>query len=208
MKIMDFLKEKAVSAHLKSKTKREVIEELIALLAQAGEIENKEEIMKALLDREKLGSTGIGDGVAIPHAKSDVVNEVVAAFGRSPQGVEFDSLDGEPAYLFFLLVAPTDSTGPHLKALARLSRILKDKPFRETLKKAETEEEMLKLIREEDSKKVFAPFFTTKSSYTSGTGIGMYVVKRIIEENHKGRVWFESEYMKGTRFFIELPGRN
>jgi len=150
---MDFLKEKAVSAHLKSNKKEEVIEELIDLLVQSGEIDTKEEIIKALLDREDLGSTGIGEGVAIPHAKSEVIREVVAAFGRSSQGVEFDSLDGEPAYLFFLLVAPTDSAGPHLRALARISRILKDKPFREALKKAESEEEILKLIREEDNKR-------------------------------------------------------
>lgn len=153
MKIINFLREEAVSAHLKSKEKRGVLEELTDLLVKAGEIENREEMIDALLDREKLGSTGIGEGVAIPHAKSDVVREAVAAFGRSPQGIKFDSLDGEPAYLFFLLVAPTDSTGPHLKALARISRILKDRPFREALKKAETEEEILQLIREEDSKK-------------------------------------------------------
>lgn len=153
MKIMDFLKEKAISARLKSSEKRGVIEELIDTLVKAGEIENKEEILKALLDREKLGSTGIGEGVAIPHAKSDVVKEVVAAFGLSPRGVEFDSLDGKPAYLFFLLVAPADSAGPHLKALARLSRILKDKSFREALRKAKTKEEILGLIREEDSKR-------------------------------------------------------
>ncbi len=153
MKIMDFLKEKAISAHLKSKDKRPVIEELIDLLVKSGEIaaDAKEEIIGTLLDREKIGSTGIGEEVAIPHAKLDVVKEVVAAFGRSPQGVDFDSLDGKPAYIFFLLLAPVDSTGPHLKALARLSRILKDKPFREALKKAETEEEILRLIKEEDS---------------------------------------------------------
>lgn len=153
MKIIDFLGEKAVSAHLKSKEKRGVIEELTDLLVKAGEIENKEEIINALLDREKLGSTSIGGGVAIPHAKSGVVKEVVAAFGRSPQGVEFEALDEEPTYLFFLLLAPTDSAGPHLKALARLSRFLKDKPFREALKKAESEEEILRLIREEDNKR-------------------------------------------------------
>lgn len=155
MKIMDFLKEKAISARLKSKDKRQVIEELIGLLVKSGEIaaDVKEEIIGTLLDREKIGSTGIGEEVAIPHAKLDEVKEVVAAFGRSSQGVDFDSLDGKPAYIFFLLLAPVDSTGPHLKALARLSRILKDKPFREALKKAETEEEILKLIKEEDSKR-------------------------------------------------------
>ena len=153
MKIIDFLREEAVSAHLKSKEKRGVLEELTDLLVKAGEIENREEMIAALLDREKLGSTGIGKGVAIPHAKSDAVRGVVAAFGRSPQGVEFESLDGEPAYLFFLIVAPVDSTGPHLKALARLSRFLRDKSFREALKKAESEEEVLGLIKKEDSRR-------------------------------------------------------
>lgn len=153
MKIVDFLREEAVNIHLKSKEKRGVLEELIDLLVKTGEIENRAEMVAALLDREKLGSTGIGKGVAIPHAKSDAVRKVVAAFGRSPQGVEFESLDGEPAYLFFLIVAPIDSTGPHLKALARLSRFLRDKSFREALKKVESREEAFGLIKKEDGRR-------------------------------------------------------
>lgn len=153
MKIMDFLNEGAVRAHLKAGGKKEVIEELVNLLVESGELKDTEELIKALLQRENLGSTGIGQGVAIPHAKSDVVRGVVAAFGRSPQGIEFDAVDGKRAYLFFLLVAPTDSTGPHLKALARLSRLLRDSSFREALRKAGTDEELLRVIKEEDSKK-------------------------------------------------------
>ena len=153
MKIMDFLKEGAVRAHLKAKGKKEVIEELVNLLVETGEIEDEEELIRALLQREELGSTGIGQGVAIPHAKSDVVRGVIAAFGQSPEGIEFDAVDGKRAHLFFLLVAPTDSTGPHLKALARLSRLLRDKSFREALRKAKTDEELIRVIKEEDGKK-------------------------------------------------------
>lgn len=153
MKIMDFLKEGTVKAHLKAKGKKEVVEELVNFLVEAGEIEDKEELIKALLQRERLGSTGIGQGVAIPHAKSDVVRGVIAAFGRSPQGIEFDAVDGKPAHLFFLLVAPTDSTGPHLRALARLSRLLRDKSFREALRKADSDEDLVRVIKQEDGKK-------------------------------------------------------
>ncbi len=153
MKIMDFLNKKAVTVHLRSVDKESVIRELVDLLAKADEIKNKEELIKALLTRESLGSTGIGQGIGIPHAKSENVKNLVAAFGLSQKGVNFDSLDGEPAYIFFLLIAPEESAGPHLKALARISRMLKDKYFREMLKKAKDEKEILCIIQEEDSKK-------------------------------------------------------
>jgi len=104
-------------------------------------------------ERESLGSTGIGQGIGIPHAKSQNVKTLVAAFGLSQKGVNFDSLDGEPVYIFFLLIAPEESAGPHLKALARISRMLKDKYFRELLKKSKDEKEVLRIIQEEDSKK-------------------------------------------------------
>jgi len=152
MKIMEFLSTKAVTAHLKSTTKEEIIRELIELLHAAGGIQDKEEIIKAVLARESLGSTGIGQGVGIPHAKSNSVGKLIAAFGLAPKGVNFDSLDGEPAYIFFLLVAPEDSAGPHLKALARISRMLKDKYFRDMLKKAKDEKEILHIIANEDAK--------------------------------------------------------
>jgi len=153
MKIVDFLNEKAISADLKSTSKEGVIRELVDLLAKAEGIKNKEDLVKVLLSREALGSTGIGQGVGIPHGKTDSVKRLVAAFGVCHQGVNFDALDGEPVYLFFLLVAPEDSAGPHLKGLARISRLLKDKYFRESLKSLTDEKIILKLIREEDIKK-------------------------------------------------------
>jgi PTS system nitrogen regulatory IIA component len=153
MKIMEFLKEKAVSADLKSTDKQGIIKEMIDLLADAQAIKDKDKLVKILLEREALGSTGIGQGVAIPHGKSAGVKELVAAFGISRNGVNYDSLDGEPVYIFFLLVAPEDSAGPHLKALARISRLLKDKFFRDMLRSAPDAKTLIKVIRQEDGKK-------------------------------------------------------
>lgn len=153
MKIVEFLNEKAVTASLKATTKEAALRELVELLAKAEGIKNKEDLVKVLLSRESLGSTGIGQGVGIPHAKTNSVKKLVAALGISSQGVHFDALDGEPVHIFFLLVAPEDSAGPHLKGLARISRLLKDKFFRESLKQLEDEKTILKLIREEDAKK-------------------------------------------------------
>ena len=153
MKIVDFLNEKAVLANLKATNKEGVIRELVDILAKAEGIRNKEELVTVLLNREALGSTGIGQGVGIPHGKTDAVKKLVAAFGICHQGVNFDALDGEPVFIFFLLVAPEDSAGPHLKGLARISRLLKDKFFRESLKQMTDEKSILRLIREEDAKK-------------------------------------------------------
>ncbi|MBI3253037.1 MAG: PTS sugar transporter subunit IIA [Candidatus Omnitrophica bacterium] len=153
MKIAEFLNEKAVSANLKATNKEGVIRELVELLAKAEGMKNKEELVKVLLGRESLGSTGIGQGVGIPHGKSDAVKKLVGAFGICHQGLNFDALDGEPVYIFFLLVAPEDSAGPHLKGLARISRLLKDKFFRESLKTLTDEKAIFKLIREEDAKR-------------------------------------------------------
>ena len=153
MKIVDFLNEKAVTANIKANNKEGVIRELVDLLAKAEGIKNKEDLVKTLLNRETLGSTGIGQGVGIPHGKTNAVKKLVAAFGICHEGVNFDALDGEPVYIFFLLVAPEDSAGPHLKALARISRLLKDKFFRESLKSLTDEKAILRLLREEDAKK-------------------------------------------------------
>ena len=153
MKIVEFLNEKAVTADIKATTKEGVIRELVDLLVKAEGIKNKEELVKVLINRESLGSTGIGQGVGIPHGKTNAVKRLVAAFGVCHEGVNFDALDGEPVYIFFLLVAPEDSAGPHLKGLARISRLLKDKFFRETLQQMTDEKAILKLIREEDAKK-------------------------------------------------------
>ncbi len=156
MKIMDFLSTKAVSANIKSADKDSVLKELVGVLIDAGDVDkkNKNKLIELLKAREALGSTAIGQGVGIPHAKSDCVSSLTAAFGVSKKGVNFESLDGEPVYIFFLLLAPQDSAGPHLKALARISRLLKDKYFRESLKSAEDEKSVLKIIQQEDEKKI------------------------------------------------------
>jgi len=152
MKISDFLCTEAINADLKATDKKGVIEELIDLLIKDGAIQKKHraKITEVLMAREALGSTAIGQGVAIPHGKTDCVSKLVGGLGISKTGIDFDSLDGEPAHIFFLLVAPIDSAGPHLKALARIARLLKDKYFRENLKTAKDDKTILKLISLED----------------------------------------------------------
>ena len=156
MKIMDFLSKKAIVADIKSTKKEEVIRELVDALIEADDIEKRyrNKLMEALMARESLGSTAIGQGIAIPHAKSECVDRLVAAFGISKKGVDFDSLDGEPAYIFFLLVAPQDSAGPHLKALAMISRLLKDKYFRDSLRASSDDKSIVRIITQEDEKKI------------------------------------------------------
>jgi PTS system nitrogen regulatory IIA component len=107
-------------------------------------------MVKTLLDREKLGSTGIGDGIAIPHGKLADLDELIVSFGRSRQGVEFDSMDGKPANLFFLLLAPENTTGLHLKALAKISKMLKDSAFRKKLIEAKSKDELYVIIADKD----------------------------------------------------------
>ena len=154
MKIAEFLCKSAVSSDLKASTKAEVISEMIGLLVEAGAIDkkNRNKVVDVLMAREALGSTAIGQGIAIPHGKSDATGALVAALGVSKKGVNFDSLDGEPAYIFFLLVAPADSAGPHLKALARVSRLLKDKFFRDSLKGTKADKDILELVSQEDAR--------------------------------------------------------
>lgn len=156
MRIMDFLNEKAISVDLKAADKESAIRELTDLLINSGAIKDKnckDKIVKILLGREALGSTGIGQGVGIPHGKCDSASQLIGAFGISPKGIDFDSLDGEPVYIFFLLIAPEDSAGPHLKALARISRLLKDKFFRDSLRQAKDIATVIKIINQEDLKK-------------------------------------------------------
>lgn len=154
MKIMDFLAKKAICADLVSTKKEDVIRELVDLLIDAGELEKscRTKVIDGLMERESLGSTAIGQGIAIPHAKTDCVKKLVGAFALSKKGVDFDSLDGEPVYIFFFLLAAQDSAGPHLKALARISRLFKDKYFRESLRNCENEKDVMKVISQEDEK--------------------------------------------------------
>jgi PTS system nitrogen regulatory IIA component len=113
---------------------------------------SKTDVVKILLEREKLGSTGIGEGVAIPHGKIESLDEVLISFGRSHTGIDFDSIDGQPARLFFLLIAPETSTSEHLKALAKLSRLLKNAAFREELYRAREAQSIYQLICDEEDK--------------------------------------------------------
>ncbi|MFB3919091.1 PTS fructose/mannitol-specific subunit IIA [OP3_merged] [Candidatus Velamenicoccus archaeovorus] len=156
MKIMDFLSEEAITTDLKSVNKTEAIKELVELLIVSGDVDKKDKnkVVELLLAREALGSTAIGHNVGIPHAKADCIKSLVGAFGLSRKGVDFDSLDGEPVYIFFLLLAPQDSAGPHLKALARISRLIKDKYFRDTLKAAKDKKDVIRIIETEDDKKL------------------------------------------------------
>lgn len=148
--LLDFLPESAIQIDLKSQTKKDVLKELVQTLSTSHGIKSPNGILEALLEREELGSTGIGQGIAIPHGKSDSVTEVVATLGISKRGIDFDALDGEPVYLFFMLVAPTNAAGIHLKILAKISRLLKDKFFRQALREAKSSEETLKLIKDEN----------------------------------------------------------
>jgi len=156
MKIKDFLAERAITPDIKSSKKEEVIKELVDALIGAEQIDkrHRNKVIDSLLARESLGSTAIGQGVAIPHAKCECVTKLVASFGLSKKGVDFDSLDGEPAYIFFLLLAPQDSAGPHLKALARISRLLKDKYFRDSLRACQDNKAIAKIISQEDEKRL------------------------------------------------------
>ena len=152
MKILDILAPEAIVPEMRAKAKVEALQELATLLATLHPEIDGARLVQVLLDREALGSTAIGEGIAIPHGKLPGVINVVAAFGRSPNGLEFDSLDGNPTRLFFLLVAPEDSAGSHLKALARVSRLLKDKSFRDRLAAGGTREQLFAVIKEEDEK--------------------------------------------------------
>ncbi|NIQ90552.1 MAG: PTS sugar transporter subunit IIA [Deltaproteobacteria bacterium] len=150
MKILDILDKECIIPELRSRTKEEVLEELTGALLNCKANLDKESLVEVLLERERLGSTGIGDGIAIPHGKVQDLDELVLSFGRSTQGIEFDSMDGRPTHLFFLLIAPENSAGIHLRALAKISRLLKSSHFRQRLLEAETEEELFEVIQEED----------------------------------------------------------
>jgi PTS system nitrogen regulatory IIA component len=153
MQIMDFLSADAIKLSLESKNKKDAIKELVEVLFKSGKIKDKKKMVQTLLEREELGSTGIGQGIAIPHGKSDTVSDLAAAFGLSQDGISFDSLDGEPVNIFFMLVAPEGAAGAHLKALARISSLLKDKYFRKSLLGAKTPEDVIKIIQEEEKLK-------------------------------------------------------
>jgi PTS system nitrogen regulatory IIA component len=150
MKILDILPKKAIIPDLKGRTKRQVLEELIdALLLEKPELDS-ERLMAVLLERERLGSTGIGDGIAIPHGKLRELDQLVLSFGKSALGVDFESMDGKPVHFFFLLVVPENCIGIHLRALARIARLLKNAPVRRRLGSVSTQDEVYAVIQQED----------------------------------------------------------
>jgi PTS system nitrogen regulatory IIA component len=150
MKITDILHEDSIIGELTSRDKKGVLEELVSVLVERGRLKSKEKAVQVLLERERLGSTGIGDGIAIPHGKLKDIKSIVCSFGRTREGIDFQSIDEKPSHLFFLLFAPQDSASEHLQALARLSRILKDGQLRKRLMEASSEKEIYRLIAEED----------------------------------------------------------
>ncbi len=152
MRIAEFLSPQAVVSNLTARTKPDVLRELSEPLARANPHLLAERVVEVLAEREKLGSTGIGEGVAIPHGKMAGLSQLVASFGVSRDGVDFDAIDGKKTHLFFALVAPENSAGIHLKALARISRLFKNPRFRESILTARTAEEIYSLIAQEDAK--------------------------------------------------------
>lgn len=149
MKILDVLKKKAIIADLKAKDKKGILEELVTPVASIANI-SKDDLTRVLLDRERLGSTGIGGGIGIPHGKMKGLDSLILGFGLSKKGIGFESIDGRPTYIFFLLITPENSTGLHLKVLARISRILKNDLFKEKLMGASDIDEIYNIIKEED----------------------------------------------------------
>ncbi|NLC72049.1 MAG: PTS sugar transporter subunit IIA [Desulfuromonadaceae bacterium] len=152
MKISELLRTEAINSELKAKGKNEALAEMVDAMMKIQNGLDREEVIRVLLEREKLGSTGIGDGVAIPHGKLRGLKDLFISFGRSRGGVEFDSMDGKPVNLVFLLVAPEESVGVHLKTLARISKLLKNPAVRQRLVGASGSQEIYDIIVEEEEK--------------------------------------------------------
>lgn len=153
MKFADFVCQEAIRAQLAAEDKETVIRELVGALVESGKVatSDSEDIVRAIIKREELGSTGIGRGVAVPHTKHPSVERLVGTVGISHEGVDFDSLDGEKVQLLFLLVSPPDRPGDHLRALENISRQLRDDMFCKFLKQAKTSEDICQLLEEADN---------------------------------------------------------
>ena len=149
MKILDFISKDTILTDLQAGDKKGVIDELAEPIAVQTRLDHRR-IVRVLIERERLGSTGIGGGIAIPHGKIEGIESLVLGFGLSRKGVNFDALDGKPTYIFFLLLSADNSTGLHLQALARISKLLKEEDFKKDLMQADTAGKVLDLIAEKD----------------------------------------------------------
>jgi len=152
VKIMNYLKEEWVIPNLQGTDKRSVLKALSSVLVKPCQMASEEELLQVLLDREKLGSTGIGEGIAIPHGRLKKLKSFLISFGRSMKGVDFDSIDRKPSQLFFMVMAPENSAVDNLKLLGRIVTLLKDPSFKKRLIEAQSQKELFKIISEEDEK--------------------------------------------------------
>jgi PTS system nitrogen regulatory IIA component len=152
MKIMDYLNEEWVIPDLKGTDKPSILKELSGVLVKPCQVSSVEELVQVLLDREKLGSTGIGEGIAIPHGRLKKLKRFYISFGRSLKGVDFDSIDRNPSQLFFLVMAPENSAVDNLKLLSRIVTLLKEPSFKKRLMEARSPKELFQIISEEDEK--------------------------------------------------------
>jgi fructose-specific phosphotransferase system IIA component len=152
MLLSELLTVEAVSTRLKATNKRDAVAELVSLMESAHHIESQGEVLDRVLRREAMMSTGIGNGVAIPHGKARAVDRMLAACAVSPSGVDFDSVDGEPAYLFILLVSPENVGTPHVKVLANISRLLKEESVRASLREADSAAAYLTALRNAEAR--------------------------------------------------------
>ena len=152
MKILDYLKEEWVIPELQGADKGSVLKELSSVLVKPSQVASVEELFQVLLNREKLGSTGIGEGIAIPHGRLKKLKRFFISFGRSVKGVDFDSIDGKPSQLFFLVMAPENSAVDNLKLLGRIVALLKDTSFKKRLMQAQSQKELFQILSDEDGK--------------------------------------------------------
>ncbi|MFC2103349.1 PTS sugar transporter subunit IIA [Bacteroidota bacterium] len=150
MKVFELLKEENVLTDFNSKVKEEIINELIDLYRDSGKVNDLERVRTAIHDREQIMSTGVGKGFAIPHGKSNAVNEVIAAFGKTTNDIDYDALDSEPVHLVFLLVGRDDMVSNHIKLLSRISRMMNKDDFRERLVEAKSKSDIINIFREEE----------------------------------------------------------
>ncbi|MFA5321766.1 MAG: PTS sugar transporter subunit IIA [Smithella sp.] len=151
MQLEEIFKIEFINADLLAKNKDEALAELVNTIIRGGLNLDSNSILEILKQRENLGSTGIGDGVAIPHGKASALNDIVVGFGRSVDGIDYDSLDGKPVHLLFLLLAPENSAGQHLKILAKISKMLKETSFRKKLLKAKSQRELYEIIIDQEN---------------------------------------------------------